>query len=298
MSTPELSIIVPVFDNASTLPELIDRLLAVLEPMGRSFEMIFVDDGSRDDSLALLRGRAAADPRIRVFALARNFGSQAAACAALDQVRGRYVVSLDADLENCPEDIPALLDPLDRGYDLVCGYRESRRAPLLTRRLPSALMNAFIRWRTGTDVPDLGCGMRALRSWVTRDLASEGEARRMLTPLILRRARKVTAVPVRQGVATRRSGHSFLSLLAIAADYVVATAGRPFLITGLAAVTLAAGGLAALFAGATLSGLVLLVGGFLGTLLSLVGEFCQRAYQLAQGRPFYALRDLERPEGE
>src|SRR4051794_39499103 len=190
MSEPDLSVIVPVYNNASTLTELIDRLVAVLEPTGRSFELIFVDDGSLDESLALLRARAARDPRIRPFALVRNFGSQAAACAALDQVRGRHVVSLDADLENRPEDIPALLAPLEQGYDLVCGYREDRAAPRLTRRLPSALMNAYIRWRTGTTVRDLGCGMRAVQTWVVRGLASEGEGRRLLTPLILGRARR------------------------------------------------------------------------------------------------------------
>lgn len=294
MSQPELSIIVPVYDNASTLGELLDRLLAVLEPMGRSFEIVCVDDGSRDASLAILEERAARDPRIRPFALVRHFGGQAAACAALDLARGTSIASLDADLENLPEDLPVLLAALDQGYDLVCGYRENRRAPLLTRRLPSALMNAFIRRRANTTIPDLGCGMRAMRAWVIHDLAAEGEARRMLTPLILRRARKVTAVPVRQGGAPRSSRHSFPSLLAIAADYYLATAGRPFLVSGVASALAVVAGLLLLPAG--LSGLVVLVGGLLGGLLSLVGEFSQRTYELAQGKPLYRLRDPGRSE--
>src|SRR5262245_1192767 len=98
----QLSVVIPVYNNAATLDALIDRLLAVLEPMRRSFEIILVDDGSRDASLAIVQARAARDPRIRPFALVRNFGGQAAACAALDQARGRHVVSPDADLENCP----------------------------------------------------------------------------------------------------------------------------------------------------------------------------------------------------
>ncbi|MGH7787138.1 MAG: glycosyltransferase family 2 protein [Candidatus Binatia bacterium] len=296
MSDTDLSVIVPVYNNASTLGELIDRLLAVLESIGRPFELIFVDDGSSDGSLALLRQRAAGEPRIRPFALVKNFGSQAAACAGLDQVRGRVVVSLDADLENCPEDIPALLAPLSDGCDLVCGYRENRRAPFLTRLLPSALMNAFIRWRTGTTVPDLGCGMRVVDAALIRDLASEGEARRLLTPLILKRARKVAAVPVRQGITPRSSGHSFLSLLGLAADYYLATAGRPFLVTGLIAAGVIASGIVVFVVGSALTGLVLMAIGVFGALLSLIGEFSQRTYQLVQGRPFYSLRDLEREE--
>jgi glycosyltransferase involved in cell wall biosynthesis len=290
MTSVDVSVVVPVYNNAATLPELIDRLIAVLEPMQRPFELIFVDDGSRDGSLVLLRERAARDARVRPFALTRNFGSQAAACAGLDQVRGRRVISIDADLENCPEDIPALLEPLERGYDLVCGYREARQAPPLRRRLPSRLMNAYVRRRTGTTIRDLGCGMRGLQSWLVRDLASEGEGRRLLTPVILRRARTVTEVALRPGVINRRSGHSFLTLLGIAADYYLLTAGRPFLVSGMFAAAAVVLGAALAVFGAPLAGLVITVGGLLGALLSLVGEYCQRLYQLAQGMPFYQLQ--------
>jgi len=172
----ELSIVVPVYNNAETLDELIDRVTAVLEPVGITFELVFVDDGSRDGSLRILERRADGDRRIRPFALVRNFGSQSAACAGFDLVRGHWVVMLDADLENCPEDIPALLAPLREGYDLVCGYREHRDAPWLTRRLPSTLMNAYVRRQTGTHIRDVGCGMRACEAWVVKGLEAEGFA--------------------------------------------------------------------------------------------------------------------------
>jgi hypothetical protein len=116
----------------------------------------------------------------------------------------------------------------------------------------------------------------------------------MLTPLILRRARKVTIVPVRQGSAPRASGHSFLSLLGIAADYYLATAGRPFLVSGLASVAAAVVGVVILLVGPALAGAVVLAAGLLGGLFSLIGEFAQRTYHLAQRRPFYQLRDLDR----
>jgi len=293
MNDVDLSIIIPVYNNSSTLDVLIDRLLAVLDPMQRSFEIVFVDDGSRDSSLAILQARAARDSRIRPFALVRNFGSQAAACAALDLARGRHMISMDADLENCPEDIPAFVELLDRGYDLVNGYRETRGAPWLTRRLPSWLMNVYVRRQTGTHIRDVGCGMRGFQAWVVRNLEAEGEARRLLTPVFLRRARKVTEIALRPGVPHRSSGHSFLSLLGIAVDYYMSNARRPFLVSGLLALAAIAGGCVLFVLGAALAGLISIASGLLGLLLSLLGEYCQRLYQLVQGVPFYQLRDLK-----
>jgi glycosyltransferase involved in cell wall biosynthesis len=295
--TVDLSVVVPVFENETTLDTLIDRQIAVLEDLGRSFELIFVDDGSRDGSLPLLRRRAAADPRIRVFALTRNFGGQSAICAGFDQVRGKRTVCMDADLENLPEDIPALLAALDRGHDLACGVREDRRDSFLFRRLPSALLNAWVRRQTGTEVRDVGCAMRAMDSSLVHDLASEGERRRLVTPLLLRRARAVTEVPIRHQPKGVPGGHTFLTLLGIAMDYYLLTAKRPFLVSGLVGASgLGVGALlllasAALPAGAALFGLVLAVGGLVIALVSVAGEYAQRSYQLQQGIPFYQLRE-------
>jgi len=293
----ELSIIIPVYNNASTLDALLDRIVAVMEGLGLTFEIVLVDDGSRDESLAVLESRAARDPRIRPFALVRNFGGQAAACAALDQVVGRRVLSMDADLENRPEDIPAFLAQLDSGSDMVCGYRALRSAPLLTRRLPSLLMNTYVRRQTGAYIRDLGCGMRAFEGWVVRDLEAEGEARRLLTPLLLRRARRVTEVALTQGAKHKSGGHSFMSLLGIAIDYYILTARRPFLVTGLVSLTAIVVGAIACAASATqLAGLIVMASGLLGLPLSLAGEYCQRLYQLGQKVPFYILRELNRVE--
>jgi len=297
MSGVDLSVVIPVYNNAATLDELLDRIVAVVEPLGLGFEVILVDDGSRDRSLSILQARAARDPRIRAFALVRNFGSQSAVCAGFDQVRGRLAMCMDADLENLPEDIPALLEPLDRGYDLACGYREERSSPWLTRRLPSMLLNAYVRRQTGIAVRDVGCGMRGFKAWVVKDLESEGEARRLLTPVFLRRAHRVIEVPLRHGPTRAPGGHSFLTLLGIAVDYYMLTARRPFLVSGLVAAGATAVGLVLLAAGNDLRGLVLTCAGLLGGLLSLIGEYGQRLYQLGQGVPFYKLRNLD-GEGE
>jgi glycosyltransferase involved in cell wall biosynthesis len=291
MKSIDLSVLVPVYNNAATLDELIDRLLVVLEGLDISFEIICVDDGSEDASLALLRRRAAADERLRVFSLVRNFGSQAASCAACDQARGRRIVHIDADLENFPEDIPRLLELLDRGYDLVCGFREDRTDPWLRRRLPSLLINLYVRRQTGTDIRDVGCGLKAFEARLIEDLAAEGEARRLMTPLLLRRARRVAQVPVRHRTKPGNR-HAFGWLFAIAVDYYLLTARRPFLITALISTAAFFGGLMMLALEPRLIGLILCVTGALGAILSLVGEYAQRLYQLARQAPFYKLRDL------
>lgn len=297
MTEIDLSIVVPVYNNADSLTALVDRIIAVLERHGGTFEIIAIDDGSRDESLRLLLRLAEVDPRIRPRALARNFGSQAALCAGFDLARGRRIVCIDADLENAPEDIPKLLAGLDRGFDLACGVRAQRRHAGWWRRLPSALLNQYVRQRTGTRVQDIGCGMRAMDARVVRNLGIEGEARRLLTPLLLRRARSVVEVPIEFLPRHDRSGHSFLSLLAIASDYYLLTARRPFLVTGVAAAVVCGLGVAVIVASVLAAsglllvpGLILAATGFLGSILSLAGEYAQRIYQLEQGLPFYELR--------
>ena len=304
MSDLELSVVVPVYDSASTLEELVDRLIRVLEARSLSFELILVDDGSADASLEILRRRAAADGRVRAIALTRNFGGQAARCAGFDLVRGRRTVCLDADLENLPEDIPALLAALDRGADLACGVREGRTGPAW-RRAASAVLNAYVRRRLGTSVRDLACGMRAMDSRVVHNLAAAGEARRFLTPLLLSRAKHVVEVPIRYQASGRAGGYSPLTLLALAVDLYLLTARRPFVVAGLAsAASAAAGGITLLVAFVRCSrwaaaiGLLLAAGGCLGSLLSLVGEYAQRLYELERGAPYYEIAADEPGAGE
>jgi glycosyltransferase involved in cell wall biosynthesis len=300
VSTVDLSVVVPVFQNAATLDELIDRTIRTLEPLGLSFELILVDDGSSDASYEILRRRAGGDPRIRAYAQKRNFGSQSAICAGFDRVRGKRTVCMDADLENLPEDIPALLAALDRGHDLACGVRERRQGSLLRRKLPSALFNLFVRRQIGATVSDIGCGMRAMDSAVVRDLAAEGEKRRLITPLLIRRAHSVVEVPIRHRPSGAPGGHSFLTLLGIAFDFYLLTARRPFLVAGLAATGALAAGAICVAAGLLgggfrigLVGLILALGGLLGGLVSILGEYVQRSYQIGQGLPFYDLRAEE-----
>jgi glycosyltransferase involved in cell wall biosynthesis len=296
MSPIDVSVLIPVYNNAATLDELLDRVVRVMESRGGAFEVVAVDDGSRDTSFAILERRAAADSRIRPHAMARNFGSQAATCAAFDLARGRRFVHIDADLELYPEDIPLLLDALDGGADFVVGYREDRQSPWLRRRLPSRLMNAYVKARTGFTIRDMGCGLGAAETRLVENLAAEGEGRRLLTPLLAGRARRVVEVPVRHRGKTGGSGHSFLTLLGMAADYYMLTAKRPFLVSGLVAASAVGVGILLLITGPRLAGLLLAGFGALGALASLIGEYAQRTYHLSQGLPFYKLRPSESDE--
>lgn len=289
----------PVFNNSATVDELLDRLIAVLTARPGTFEIVLVDDGSKDDSLAKIERRAALDPRVQPYALVRNFGSQAASCAGFDLARGRRIVHIDADLELFPEDIPPMLDAMDQGADLVCAYRVDRQSPRLTRRLPSWLVNAYVRRRTGFSLRDVGCGLRAADVAIVRNLAFEGEARCFLSPLLLQRAKHIVETPARHRPKSTGHGQSLYSLAGIALDYFLFTARRPFLVSGLVAGAACVLGVALLIVGPRAAGLLLAVGGALGLQGALVGSYIHRIYQLQQDVPFYQLRDdvpqLDRP---
>src|SRR5690349_7393987 len=146
--TPYLSIVIPVFDEQENLRLLHQSLTQVLQSMGKPAEVIYVDDGSADDSLAVLRELQKSDPRVTVVEFSRNFGQHAAIFAGFDQARGQIIVTLDADMQNPPEAIPSLVHTIEAGYDVVGGWRENRHDPLF-RRLASRIVNRLVSWSTG-----------------------------------------------------------------------------------------------------------------------------------------------------
>src|SRR5690606_14924202 len=148
---PDVSIVIPVYNEVDNLPDLVDRIDHAMRPTGRAFELIAIDDGSRDDSAAVLTRLAADRPWLRPVLLARNYGQSSALQAGFDRVRGRYVVTLDADLQNDPLDIPAMLERLDRddSVDMISGWRQQRQDKALSRRLPSVIANRLISRSTG-----------------------------------------------------------------------------------------------------------------------------------------------------
>lgn len=182
-TSPEVSIVVPIFNEAPNLRLLIEGIMGVMRPMGRPFELILVDDGSTDNSRGVLGTLIADNPEMRAIFLRRNFGQGAAMTAGFDHARGKIVVTMDGDLQSDPENIPHLIAKLEEGYDLVNGWRQDRKDPFFSRRLPSILANWLIGMATGVRLHDYGCTLKAYRGDVAGRLLLYGELHRFIPAL-------------------------------------------------------------------------------------------------------------------
>ena len=204
-SSPDLSVVAPLFNESENVGLLVDWILQALETYAGVFEVILVDDGSRDDTWTQIRA-AAADPRVRGLRLGRNVGQTAAMMAGFDHAHGRVVVSLDGDLQNDPRDIPALIAKLDEGYDLVCGWRRQRQDKLLLRKVPSWVANRLIRRLTGVPITDNGCSLKAYRRDLLNRISLYAEQHRFIPALSASVGARITEMPVRHHA--RRFGES------------------------------------------------------------------------------------------
>jgi len=180
---PEISIIVPVYNEAPNLKDLVQQIFQVMRPLGRAFEVLLIDDGSTDGSPDLLRTIQRHHPGLRVILLRRNFGQSAAMTAGFDHALGDIVVTMDGDLQNDPRNIPLLIAKLEEGYDLVNGWRRERQDPFLSRRLPSLIANRIIGMATGVKLHDYGCSLKAYRGDLTKHLLLYGELHRFIPVL-------------------------------------------------------------------------------------------------------------------
>lgn len=179
-SSTEISIVVPLYNEALNLKVLVEDVLEAMRPLGRSFELILIDDGSTDNSGEILRTMQSETPELRVVALRRNFGQSAAMTAGFDHARGEIIVSMDGDLQNDPHDIPRMIATLEEGYDLVSGWRKKRHDPFLSKRLPSLIANWLISRATGIKLHDYGCTLKVYRGDVARQLFLYGELHRFI----------------------------------------------------------------------------------------------------------------------
>jgi glycosyltransferase involved in cell wall biosynthesis len=199
---PDISVFLPVFDEEPNLRLLHEKLDAALRKLGRTAEIIYVDDGSRDGSLAVLRELANADERVRVVSLKRNYGQTAAMAAGIDAARGRVLIPMDADLQNDPADITRLLEKLDEGYDVVSGWRKNRQDKLITRKIPSMLANRLISWIGGVPLHDYGCSLKAYRRESLEDVRLYGEMHRFIPIYASWAGARVTEIPVEHHART------------------------------------------------------------------------------------------------
>lgn len=195
-STPELSLFLPVFDEEENLREMHAKIASALDALGKSAEVIFVDDGSTDNSLAILKEIAAKDDRVRVISLRRNYGQTAAMSAGIDAARGEILIPMDADLQNDPADIAKLLEKLDEGYDVVSGWRKNRQDKLISRKIPSKIANRIISWIGGVHLHDYGCSLKAYRREVLQDVRLYGEMHRFIPIYASWAGARVTEIPV------------------------------------------------------------------------------------------------------
>src|SRR5919107_2319167 len=203
---PDLSVVAPLYNESQNVAPLVEWILEALGQYAGRFEVILVDDGSRDDTWERVTAAAHQDSRVHGLRLGRNVGQTAAMMAGFDHARGRVVVSLDGDLQNDPRDIPALVAKLDEGYDLVCGWRQRRQDKLLLRKVPSWLANRLIRRLTGVQITDNGCSLKAYRKDLLRRISLYAEQHRFIPALSASVGARITEMPVRHHA--RRFGES------------------------------------------------------------------------------------------
>lgn len=197
MSNPYLSIVIPVYDEEENIADLAAQLHPVVTALGRPAEVLLIDDGSRDRSYEEIRKTVARYPGWRALRLATNFGQTAALAAGIRHARGEVIACLDADLQNDPQDIPALLAKLDEGYDVVSGWRRDRQDPWLSRRLPSEAANWIISKVTGVALHDYGCTLKVYRSSFIKELRLYGEMHRFIPAFAAFLGARITEQPVR-----------------------------------------------------------------------------------------------------
>jgi len=195
-ATPELSLFLPVLDEEENLRPMHEKIRSALDELGKSAEVIYVDDGSTDKSLEVLKAIAADDPRVRVISLRRNYGQTAAMSAGIDAANGDILIPMDADLQNDPADIARLLEKLDEGYDVVSGWRKNRQDKLISRKIPSQIANRVISWIGGVPLHDYGCSLKAYRRDVIQDVKLYGEMHRFIPIYAAWAGARVTEIPV------------------------------------------------------------------------------------------------------
>jgi glycosyltransferase involved in cell wall biosynthesis len=304
--------VIPVYNEAENLADLHRELTASLQSLGQPYEILIVDDGSRDGTLERLLAVEAADPCVRVLRLRRNFGQTAAFSAGFDHARGEVIVTSDGDLQNDPADIPALVAKLDEGYDMVCGWRRQRRDPV-SKKIPSWFANRIISAATGVRLHDYGCSLKAIRAEVVKGLRLYGEMHRFIPAVASWMGVSLAEIPVNHRRRTRgRSKYGLGRTMRVLIDlftvkFLLAYGTRPAHLFGLWG--LASGGLGflilaylayiRLFEDTAISGrpllllgVLLFVTGLIMVATGLLAEMLVRIYHESQGKATYVVKEL------
>lgn len=309
----DLSIVIPVFNEAESITLLFSQLRDVLERLGRTYEIIVVDDGSTDGSFEILKHLHAQDQHLRVVRLRRNFGQTAAFAAGFALAEGDVVITLDADLQNDPADIPKLLELIDQGYDVVSGWRVDRKDPFLSRRLPSMIANRLISEITGVHLHDYGCSLKAYRREVVKGINLYGDLHRFIPAMASWLGISIAEVPVNH--RARQHGQSkyglsrtfrvLLDLLTV--RFLLSYSTRPIhIFGGLGLLGFGIGTVLGLYLSfiklafhqdiggrpLLLLAILLMVVGVQLVSMGLLGELVVRTYHETQGKPIYVVREV------
>lgn len=309
-----LSLVIPVYNEEASLPLLYDAIQKALKPIKKKWEVIFVDDGSRDNSLSVLRSLAEKNPdRVRVLVFRRNFGQTAAISAGIDHAQGETIILLDADLQNDPADIPRLLAKLDEGYDLVSGWRKDRKDNRLTRTIPSNMANWLISTVTGVHLHDYGCTLKAYHREVLGGFRLYGEMHRFIPVFAHSVGARIAEIPVshhprkfgRANYGLDRTVKVILDLFTV--KFLLEYSHKPIRLFGgagsglmlLGVVDLAYVFIRRTFFGVPAStspllliGIMLFILGFQSILMGLIAELLARTYHESQQKTTYTLREI------
>lgn len=308
----DLSVVIPMFNESENIDILYEELVDVLDPTGFEFELMFVDDGSTDDSFEKLCRLQQEDKRIIIIRFRRNFGQTAALSAGFDHAKGRILVTMDADLQNDPKDIPGLLEKMDQGFDLVSGWRFNRKDAFINRRLPSMVANRIISVITGVPLHDYGCTLKAFKREITENLKLYGEMHRFIPAIASGLGAEITEMKVnhrKRRFGTSKYGISrtirvVLDLITV--KFLLSYSTRPIQIFGLwGAVSSCIGFLIALvltiqrqFFGVPMGNrpmlllsILLIFMGLQFVSLGLIAELQSRTYHESQNKPVYVIRD-------
>jgi glycosyltransferase involved in cell wall biosynthesis len=316
---PDISVVIPVFNESENLEELHREFVAALEKTGRPFEVILIDDGSTDSSWTVLRSLQQKDGRIKLIRLRRNFGQTAALAAGFDHARGGIIISLDADLQNDPDDIPSLIRKIEEGYDIVSGWRRSRKDKFFSRRVPSLIANTLISRLTGVRLHDYGCTLKAFRSEVIKNIKLYGELHRFIPAIASQLGVRISEVEVNH--RPRKHGKSKYSIFRftkvmldmLTVKFLLSYSTRPLQIFGLLGL---GSGLLGFLISLWLSyqrlvlkvsvanrpllllGVLLIVIGIQFITLGLLAEIMVRAYHESSGKRIYVVREVIDSETE
>ena len=309
-----LSLIIPVYNEQDNLPYLFEAIYEVMSSMSHSWETILVDDGSRDNSLLILKEYAQKDPdHTRVISFRRNYGQTAAIAAGLDYAKGETIILLDADLQNDPADIPMLLAKLEEGFDLVSGWRRSRKDNAITRNFPSMIANWLISRVTGVHLHDYGCTLKAYRRDVLEGFRLYGEMHRFIPVYASSVGAKITEMPVnhhprkygKTKYGLERTAKVVLDLFTV--KFLVSFSSKPIYLFGgtggffmvISTITMVYLFLRRFFFSVSVTGsplfqvsVMLFILGFQSILMGLIAELLVRTYHESQHKPTYTVRTM------